>query len=159
MKIKLEFPFDNHAGYLVTNPEGRKNICLVSFDNKKKTTISYSRYLLSVKEKRILSKSEQVDHIDGNKFNDSIDNLQILSARENTRKYYIQSGRTIKMAKLKCPNCDMIFERELRRTHLQKKGYYTSCSRECSYAILSKGFSLNELKSIGDSQVVLLFRK
>ena len=85
MKIQLEYPFNDYAGYLVINPEGRKNICLIPLDKtKKRTTISYARYLVSVNEKRILSKKEQVDHIDGNKTNDVISNLQILSAKENT---------------------------------------------------------------------------
>ena len=160
MKIQLEYPFNDYIGYIVKNPECRKNICLIPLDKtKKRTTISYARYLVSVSEKRILSKKEQVDHIDGNKSNDVISNLQILSAKENTAKYFVQSNKTIKMVKLECPNCGTIFERQIRQTHLQKNGCYTSCSRKCSYVILSKGYSISELKSIGENQVVLLFRK
>lgn len=47
--------------------------------NKKKIFISYSRYLMCVKEGRILSKNEEVDHIDNNKTNDDPSNLQIIT--------------------------------------------------------------------------------
>lgn len=35
----------------------------------------------------------QIDHIDGNKQNDRIDNLQLLTQRQNTSKGFIQNGK------------------------------------------------------------------
>lgn len=159
MKLILEYPYQDFDGYLVTNPEGRKNICLVHKDSKKRTTVSFARYLMSIHEQRILLKNEQVDHIDGNKKNDVIENLQIISSSENILKSAKERNRTRKMVKLQCPNCNKVFEKPLNNTHLQKKGHYTSCSRKCSSLILSKGLSINELKLLGINQIIEHFRK
>ena len=159
MKIQLEYPYDDYNGYLVTNSENRKNICLVHKTNYSRTTISYARYLMSVKEKRKLLPEEQVDHIDEDKTNDIIYNLQILSKADNNRKSFIVRNKTRKMVQLVCPNCNIIFERCLNNTHLQKKGHYTSCSRKCSYEILSKKLTILELKNLGDNQIIKYYRK
>lgn len=89
MKIKVESPFDKDwkYAYIVSNRENRKMVCLFNAINKR-TTISYARYLMSVKLGRILDKNEQVDHIDNNKTNDSIDNLQLMKPEENRQKYF-----------------------------------------------------------------------
>ena len=159
MKTKLEYPYDDYDGYIVINSENRKNICLVNKITKNKTTISYARYLMSVKEKRKLLNSEHVDHIDGDKTNDIIENLQILSIGDNNRKKVIETNSTRKMVKMICPNCNQIFEKPLNNTHLQKKGNYTSCSKKCSYKILSKKLNNSELKLLGENQIIEFFRK
>ena len=73
---------------------------------------------------------EHVDHIDNNKMNDDINNLQILSIKENNVKAAKIKGKRIIV--LKCPNCGKIFEKSKRETHLVKSGKYTGCSRKCS---------------------------
>lgn len=87
MKIDLESPFKEiwKQGYLVVNPEGRKNVCLVN-SKSHRTTISYARYLYSVSIGSIVEPNMEVDHIDNDKTNDVIDNLQLLQKRENTQK-------------------------------------------------------------------------
>lgn len=61
-------------------------VCLFN-SKKERTTISYARYLMSVKLNRFLDRNEEVDHIDNDKTNDSIENLQILSSKENKEKF------------------------------------------------------------------------
>ena len=88
MKIPVEPPFTGlwkHA-YVVKNKENRNMVCLVN-DAKDRTTMALARYRMSVKLGRMLRDDEQVDHIDNDKTNDSIDNLQILSKRDNIAKY------------------------------------------------------------------------
>jgi len=159
MKIQLEYPYADYNGYLVVNSEGRRNVCLVHKLSKKRTTVSYARYLVSVHLKRVLLPNEQVDHIDGIKSNDILENLQILSKLDNNRKNVVETNRSRKMVRMTCPNCDKVFEKAFNSTHLQKKGHYTSCSKKCSYTILSKGFSITELKMLGNTQVIEVFRK
>lgn len=73
------------AAYLIKNRENRKMICLCNGD--KRTTIAYARYLMAVKLGRMLTADEQVDHIDNDKTNDAIENLQILAPAANRKKY------------------------------------------------------------------------
>lgn len=86
MKIKLEYPYNTQwtQGYVVINRDNRRTLLLIN--GKKRSCTQYARYLLAVKLGRFLKKEETVDHIDGDKTNDDINNLQILSLKENIRK-------------------------------------------------------------------------
>lgn len=133
--IKLKYPYseDYIYGTLVVNPEGRRNILL----RKKEggiTTTSYARYLMSVHLGRYLTQDECVDHINNDKTDDRIENLQILSVAENNRKSFLR------IVKLKCPVCGEYFERPLSYFRGKKErlanGLIT-CSRSCG-SVLSK---------------------
>ncbi len=76
---------------------------------------------------RYLSDDEHVDHIDNDKMNDSISNLQILSQKENNQK-----GRSKSLMTLRCPVCNNEFTKEAR--NLKNKlasGKEPTCSRTC----------------------------
>ena len=94
MKLdKVEYPFSNfytHA-YIIINSEKRRMVCLYDARSGIRRTTAYARYLLSVKLGRFLLPTEQVDHIDNDKTNDSLDNLQILSPKENKEKEYARA--------------------------------------------------------------------
>lgn len=87
MKIKLEYPFseDWRLGYLRINREGRRVVDLFNSNNDR-TTISYARYLMSVSLKKYIPKKYEIDHIDNNKTNDSLENLQLLLPKDNLAK-------------------------------------------------------------------------
>lgn len=125
MKLQLEYPYNNkwRYGYLVTNKENRKMVILFN-NSKDRTTTAYARYLLSCKEQRFLKKSEQADHIDGNKTNDSLENLQILSPKNNHNKTF-KVGQT--MIKFSCPVCNKNFELTARQSHKLNP----TCSKRC----------------------------
>lgn len=133
-KINLEYPFsvDYRLGYLNTNKEPRRVVSLVSNEGRR-TSVSYARYLLSCELKRYLSKEEQVDHIDNNKLNDSIDNLQILSPKENNIKKNVFYGIKLKEeVVLTCPVCGDSFSRPARNVDFKlKSGKNPCCSRKC----------------------------
>lgn len=133
--VKAEYPYNDYYLYIVYHKkEGRRYAVLNPIDKAsdiKRKTISYARYLMSVKEKRFLNDNEEVDHIDENKMNDDINNLQILTKKENIAKEKKFIGK--KMVELKCPCCGKVFSRERRNSHLVKgRGLYTACSRKCS---------------------------
>lgn len=133
MKINLEYPFneDYKAGYLNINKEPRRLVLLVKKDNTK-TSISYARYLMTCKLKRYLDKAEHVDHIDNNKMNDTIDNLQILSITENNKKDRSFRNIKAKTITLKCPVCNIIFEKRFYQiTNKLKNNKIPTCSRKC----------------------------
>lgn len=133
MKIKLEYPFCDCIGYKIFHKkEGRMMLNIIRPD-KSRTTLSYARYLMCVKEKRILKINEQVDHIDENKTNDNLDNLQILSHEENNRKHVIESGKSSILIELKCPVCSKVFYRAPNKVNFKiKKGKIPCCDRICS---------------------------
>lgn len=91
MKLeKIEAPFDKDwmRGYVLIkkNQNNRKIISLHGVNNKTRV-MTYARYLMSVKLGRELTDEETVDHIDNDCSNDSLENLQILTLRENQEKY------------------------------------------------------------------------
>lgn len=156
MVIELEEPFRSKwkKGYLVINKENRRNVCLVN-SHKDRTTVSYARYLMSVKLGRFLSNEEHVDHIDNDKTNDSIENLQILTQRENSDKYSKIIPRLDRVV-YKCPACNKVFDVRHGNSHLvnSKKYELKTCSRKCSNSLtklkLSKEdkFNLSERNRI-----------
>jgi len=131
MKIKLEKPFNLiwKYGYLrQSGKDGRRRVDLVNSDIDR-TTISYARYLVCVERGELLPDGFEVDHIDTDCSNDSLDNLQVLSKdmhEEKTRKENT-TGRT--MLNLVCPNCGKDFEREKR---FVKPNTVPKCSRKCN---------------------------
>jgi uncharacterized C2H2 Zn-finger protein len=144
-KFDLEFPYEEDwdDGYLVINPEGRRTVILVSKCGARSST-SYARYLVSVSLKRYLTKDEQVDHIDDDKTNDELSNLQILSPSDNHRKESRRRGRL--MSKIKCPQCGRVFYKRKGQTQATKafKGKVTCCTKECSYLFKKANSNLSK---------------
>lgn len=91
------------------NREHRR-IVIVRLPTGKKKTMSYARYLMEIHLDRYLSKDETVDHIDNNKLNNKIENLQLLSRAENIIKSIIPAPLTT----LNCKHCGREFKRSLR---------------------------------------------
>lgn len=90
-KILLLYPSFNSVLGPYLRKDGRKHIVLnntaLKTGNKNKIkTISYPKALMEIQLGRKLLKDETVDHIDENKSNDDLNNLQILSRADNARK-------------------------------------------------------------------------
>lgn len=133
------YPYNDYNIYIVYHKkEGRKYAVLVPVDKNsglKRTTLSCARYLMSCKEKRFLTKAEEVDHIDNDKTNDSLDNLQLLSGYDNKIKYKRYQGR--KYVLLECPICKVHFEIPKNKSYLQKGALYSCCSVKCKNKMCS----------------------
>ncbi len=134
MKIELKEPFleDFKAAYVNISTQKRRVTLLVRKDGSK-TSMSYARYLMCCKLGRFLEKNEHVDHIDNDGMNDVIENLQILSPKENNAKknkfYGIEPEKLIELI---CPICGVYFKRPSRNTkHKLQKGKTPCCSRKC----------------------------
>jgi len=137
-KIKLEEPYTSKwkYGYLNINSEGRRILALYNSHTDRSST-QYARYLVAVKLGRFLNTKEHVDHIDNDKTNDDISNLQILSLHENNIKTH-----KLPDVELKCPMCN----KEFTRTKTQLRGRLHKldkicCSRSCGgkYSHKNKG--------------------
>lgn len=122
MKVELEEPFKSKwkKGYLVTNSENRRNIILYN-NPRDRTTIAYARYLFSVKIGELVPPNLEVDHKDNDKTNDSIDNLQLLTRKENVTK---ENSRRIEVTKQKHGSLSCYTYCHCDKCRLGKRLYY-----------------------------------
>lgn len=83
----------------------------------KRGRVSLHRYLVEQKIGRFLSSDEIVHHIDGNRNNNDINNLEITTLSEHTKRHG-STGRTYLV--LICEYCGKKFKREKREIHKGK---------------------------------------
>lgn len=111
--------------------DGRKHLIIVHDDGKKQTK-SYPRHLMEMHLGRELLPEETVDHINNDKTDDRIENLQLLSLVENIRKEAELNPK--QLFRFNCPYCGTETEKFLAyvRGNLKngKSGPY--CSRSCA---------------------------
>lgn len=109
---------------------------------------------------RLLNRDEIVHHLNHDKLDNRIDNLEILNAVKHSEEHGRQKRRLC--LELKCPGCNQTFERFKSLTHLQKKARFTSCSRKCRGKIsrdLALGRRTAELESAISENIVREYRK
>lgn len=159
---KADPPFSRYTLYgpVMDRREGRRKVFLVHRTNGSRTTMTLARYRMCVHLGRKLKRSEEVDHKDEDRLNDDLDNLQILSRKENTRKHAKHRGQA--WLELRCPSCEVIFQRSKRATHLVKGGTFTACGRKCSgrlRALLQHHGMTPDLENAISKNVVREFRQ
>ena len=114
------------------NNKGRSFIIRVK--NKQKRTQSYPRYLMEQHLGRELLPEEEVDHINNDPTDHRIENLQILSSKNNKLKEMLRPERTRKFYTFICPNCNKEttkFLNNIKGNHKKgKSGPF--CSRKCA---------------------------
>lgn len=138
-RIQADYPFEDYWLYVVLHKkENRRMANLVKKDtlSKERMTISYARYLMSVNLKRKLNTDEHVDHIDNDKLNDCLSNLQILSPEENSKKEMSLSTRRKKFNPINCCFCGTIFSIETRqhKSRLKNGAKNFYCSKICQFS-------------------------
>lgn len=113
---------------------------------------------------RILNKNEVIHHKDGNKHNNSIENLENLDNRQHSSLHGKLHGR--KWCILKCPNCGKIFDMPQNGTNFvknkNKQNNFQCCSRSCgnlfSYKLRKQGLT-HELESAISENIQCTFQK
>lgn len=131
MKLDKVEPFIKYSCYLNLHKKmNRMQVCIINDDNKCRRTILYSKYLMSIKECRILSKEEEVDHIDGNKLNDNISNLEIVTRNINLIRSINRNYGML--TNFNCAVCGKSFTLSKSRSYLSKGQLNKYCSRSCA---------------------------
>lgn len=110
--------------YVVTNPEPRRVALLYRSDGTSKT-MRYAKYLYTSVYKEDIDGTEyHIDHINGNKMDDRIENLQKITGRYNRAKDH----GTREMTLCKCPVCGTEFLFYTRNLPFHPN---PCCSRKC----------------------------
>ena len=113
-----------------TRKDGRQHV--IFYEDGKRKTVSYPKYLLETKLGRTLLPNETCDHIDNNPLNNDLNNLQVLSRSDNTKKR--NALFITKLSVFTCPICLTSFTRQIARVKgnlkQHKRGPY--CSRSCA---------------------------
>lgn len=109
--------------------DGRKHV--VHYDGETRRTQSYPRYLMEQHLGRELLEDETVDHINGDFTDDRIENFQLLSRAEHTRK----DTKPAEIGTFDCEWCGDEFEmpmRQYRGNQVVKGKAGPYCSRSCA---------------------------
>lgn len=104
--------------------DGRKRVNLY-FDNKKPIWLTYAKYLW-ISTYGEIPDGYEVDHINENRTDDRIENLQLLSSLENKMKYASFHKKVI--VECTCPVCGKKFPYEKRNLSAHPN---PCCSRKC----------------------------
>jgi len=107
---------------------------------------------------RELSINEVVHHINDNPFNNSINNLAIMTRSEHSALHQHRKGQ--KTVLLTCPNCLREFERRLCKTHLEpsRKVKATFCCRKCAGSFRTNKSIKDKMRRI-KKNVIKVFRR
>lgn len=135
-------PFSEYkaTGPYFNRNSGRHMVTLLPLEpdsELKPRNYPYARYIMAVHLGRDLDTAEHIDHKDGDRTHDKVENLCILTKSENSIKGANDPLRLLrrseKLFDFKCPHCEEWFRRPKGKSHLGKKGKsVTYCSRACS---------------------------
>lgn len=109
--------------YIAENKEPRRIATLRKSDGSM-TTISYAKYLYTSHHECDIQTGDEVDHINGDRMDDRIENLQVISSKYNKQKDHPHK----EMIEMECPVCHtkFLFEKRNLSTHPNP-----CCSRKC----------------------------
>ena len=111
------------AIYLNTNKEPRR-VVAIKYDNGEMHSMSYAKYLYTSIHKCDIPEGEEIDHVNGDRMDDRIENLQKISRNLNKNKSKIRKTMIIR----ECPICHKKFLFELRNLASHPN---PCCSRKC----------------------------
>lgn len=109
--------------YININKEPRR-VATLLHENQKLTSMSYAKYLYTSYYKVDIQEGIEIDHINGDRMDDRIENLQAISAEYNRKKDH----QIKEMVELICPVCKSKFLYEKRNLSSHPN---PCCSRKC----------------------------
>jgi hypothetical protein len=144
--------------------KGDYNYCIVRGhpNATKNDYVLHHRVVMENHLGRLLNSNEIIHHKNGDKKDNSLENLEITFSAEHSRLHGIEKG--LLLADLKCPWCKKLFQKQRRETFLVKptKLNCTCCSNSCR-GKLSRDVQLHgitaEMKQAISENIVRIFRK
>ena len=127
-----------------TRKDGRKHLILYEPNSKARKTISFPKAIMEVNLGHKLAKDDTVDHIDRDKTNDIISNLQVIDRKSHVSLDAIRRHSLFST----CPICKVEFE--LTRDQLTKRSNILAgpfCSRTCA-GKYGKSIQLNKIEPL-----------
>lgn len=129
MKIELSEYFKKLGyvkGYLVKDKKGRMDIHLIKECKRggKRKCMAYAKYLWMSHNESEVPEGYQVDHINNDYTDDTIENLQLLTRYDNIKKSAQKSATT----EIICPICGKSFMFPNRLLRFRPN---PTCSRRC----------------------------
>lgn len=153
MLIELQEPFKSQwrNGYLRADDAGRKYLSLYN-EPGVQTSISYARYLVTCKLGEFIPEGYEVDHVNDDKTDDRIENLQILTAEENVFKqhyrYYMHQQPHYLLCCAWCEVVELVTERIVKMKRAQGVQYYF-CGKRCAAKFQHNGKAPELIPSYG----------
>jgi hypothetical protein len=109
--------------YVNVNKEPRR-VATLKYENGELHSMSYAKYLYTSYYSCDVADGDEVDHINGNRMDDRIENLQVISRKLNKNKSKIRKTMIV----TECPVCHKKFLFELRNLSAHTN---PCCSRKC----------------------------
>jgi hypothetical protein len=107
---------------------------VIAYDGNKKITISYPKFIIECKLKRILADNEDVHHKDEREYNNHISNFEIIDSSTHRSQHSKSDGETFS-----CPKCHKIFTLDgkklsdfWRNKNMRPKMSGPYCSKSCA---------------------------
>lgn len=120
--------------------------------------VLFHRIIMENYLKRMLEDDEIVHHLNGNRYDNRLSNLELLRNVDHVRMHQLQKGR--KYVLLKCPECNKLFELPHRHSYLCKSRKYKCnfCSPHCRGVFFRK-MQLHGMTSEMQKQIDECFQK
>ena len=109
--------------YLATNKEPRR-VCMLKKTDGTTKSMSYAKYLYTSYYNCDVAEGDHIDHINGDKMDDRIENLQVISGTYNRQKDHKHKEMVIRV----CPVCGTEFLFNKRNLPFKPN---PCCSRRC----------------------------
>lgn len=107
---------------------------------------------------RLLEPDEVVHHLNHNKKDNRVENLEVMKASEHG--YHHSMDRLRKYVEFNCVCCGVVFSREHSLTRLVKGGKWTTCSRSCNgrfSKIVQQHGITTEMQQAIDNNIIRIF--
>lgn len=127
------YPNASVSGPNRNSETGRLHVCVWLKDKKISINLTLARFRMQEHLGRILDPEEEVDHIDEDKTNDELSNLQILTKAENLKKAHT---KYIDPTKANCFFCEREFtltpKQQSQRHMNRRRTSGPFCSHSCA---------------------------